>query len=86
MQWESGIENSFQTNILIEVTNQRGVLAKLASAISMEEANIIHVEMKDRDDRYTSLKFVIEVRDRIHLARIMRRVRNINNVARISRR
>ena len=86
VQWESGIEGSFQTNILIEVTNQRGVLAKLASAISMEEANIVHVEMKDRDDRYTSLKFVIEVRDRIHLARIMRRVRNINNVARISRR
>lgn len=86
VQWESGIQGSFQTNINIEVTNQRGVLAKLASAISEEEANIVHVEMKDRDDRYTTLKFVIEVRDRIHLARIMRKVRNINNVAKIFRR
>lgn len=86
VQWESGIQGSFQTNINIEVTNQRGVLAKLASAISEEEANIVHVEMKDRDDRYTTLRFVIEVRDRIHLARIMRKVRNINNVAKIFRR
>jgi len=86
VQWAAGIESSFQTNVTIEVTNQRGVLAKLASAISEEGANIVHVEMKDRDDRYTTLKFVIEVRDRIHLARIMRRVRNINNVAKISRR
>ncbi len=86
VQWESGIAGSFQTNITIDVTNQRGVLAKLASAISEEQANIVHVEMKDRDDRYTTLKFVIEVRDRIHLARILRKVRNINNVAKISRR
>ncbi len=86
VQWGSGIAGSFQTNITIDVTNQRGVLAKLASAISEEQANIVHVEMKDRDDRYTTLKFVIEVRDRIHLARILRKVRNINNVAKISRR
>ncbi len=86
VQWEPGIAASFETNISMEVTNQRGVLAKLASAISEEQTNIVHVEMKDRDDRYTSLKFVIEVRDRIHLARILRKLRNINNVAKISRR
>lgn len=86
VQWAPVTEGSFQTNMIIEVTNQRGVLAKLASAISDEDANIVHVEIKDRDDRYTTLKFVVEVKDRIHLARIMRRVRNINNVAKISRR
>jgi (p)ppGpp synthase/HD superfamily hydrolase len=61
------------------------MLAKLASIISEEEANIVHIEMKDRDDRYTTLKFIIEVKDRIHLARIMRKVRIIKNVARITR-
>jgi len=86
VEWESGIESTFQTHINIEVTNQRGVLAKLASAISEAEANIVNVEMKDRDDRYTTLKFVVEVKDRTHLARIMRKVRNIKNVARIFRR
>jgi guanosine-3',5'-bis(diphosphate) 3'-pyrophosphohydrolase len=86
VEWEQGITGTFQTQITIEVTNQRGVLAKLASAISEEETNIIHVEMQDRDDRYTTLKFIIEVKDRIHLARVIRKIRNINNVARIMRR
>ncbi|MGK0297681.1 MAG: guanosine-3',5'-bis(diphosphate) 3'-pyrophosphohydrolase [Gammaproteobacteria bacterium] len=83
--WENGIESDFQTHITIEVTNQRGMLAKLASTISEEDANIVHIEMKDRDDRYTTLKFIIEVSSRIHLARIMRKVRIIKSVARISR-
>jgi RelA/SpoT family (p)ppGpp synthetase len=84
--WESNIDSDFQANLTVEVTNQRGMLAKLASTISEESANIVHIEMKDRDDRYTTLKFIIEVKDRIHLARIMRKVRIIKNVARISRR
>lgn len=83
--WQPGLEGDFQTHITIEITNQRGMLAKLASTISEESANIVHVEMKDRDDRYTTLRFIIEVRDRVHLARIMRKVRIIKNVARISR-
>jgi GTP diphosphokinase / guanosine-3',5'-bis(diphosphate) 3'-diphosphatase len=83
--WESDINADFQAHITIEITNQRGMLAKLASTISEEQANIVHVEIKDRDDRYTTLKFVIEVRDRTHLARIMRKARIIKNVARISR-
>ena len=83
--WEKNIDNVFQSHMTIEVTNQRGMLAKLASTISEEQANIVNIEMKDRDDRYSTLKFIIEVKDRIHLARIMRKVRIIKNVARISR-
>ncbi len=84
--WESGIEGTFQTQLNIDVTNQRGVLAKLAYTIAEEDANIVHIEMKDRDDRYSVLKFIVEVRNRIHLARIMRKVRSIKHVTRISRR
>jgi guanosine-3',5'-bis(diphosphate) 3'-pyrophosphohydrolase len=86
VEWERKIKGNFPTNIRVDVTNQRGVLAKLASTIADLEANIVHVEMKDRDDRYTTLKFVVEVQDRLHLARIMRHVRKLKHVARISRR
>lgn len=86
VEWETGISGDFPTNIRVDLTNQRGVLATIASAISDQEANIIHVGMKERDDRYTTLKFVIEVRDRIHLAKVMRRIRGIKHVSRISRR
>jgi RelA/SpoT family (p)ppGpp synthetase len=84
--WENGLEGDFRAHISIDVTNQRGMLAKLASTIADENANIVHVEMKDRDDRYTSLRFIIEVKNRVHLARIMRKVRSIKNVTKIVRR
>ncbi len=86
VEWEPDIEAHFPTSIIVDVTNQRGVLAKIASTIANEEANIVHIEMKDKDDRYNTLKFIVEVKNRLHLARIMRRVRGIKNVARLIRR
>ncbi|MFQ5661212.1 MAG: RelA/SpoT family protein [Gammaproteobacteria bacterium] len=86
VEWEYNIEGEFPTNIRVDVTNQRGVLASIASAIANQEANIIQVGMNDNVDRNTTLKFVIEVRDRQHLAQVMRRLRNIKHVSRISRR
>ncbi|MBI2993443.1 MAG: bifunctional GTP diphosphokinase/guanosine-3',5'-bis pyrophosphate 3'-pyrophosphohydrolase [Gammaproteobacteria bacterium] len=86
VEWESDIQGSFPTNIRLDVTNQRGVLAKIAAEIADQEANIVNVEMQDRDDRYTTLKFTIEVQDRQHLARVMRRIRGLKHVSRISRR
>ena len=84
--WEEGIDSNFPTNIRVDVTNQRGVLAKIATEIAARNANIVSVEMHDKDDRYTTLKFVVEVSDRLHLANIIRRIRNIPHVSRISRR
>ena len=84
--WEEQIDGSFPTNIRVEVTNQRGVLAKIATEIAARNANIVSVEMHDKDDRYTTLKFVVEVTDRVHLANIIRRIRNLRHVSRISRR
>ncbi len=86
VEWERRIEGTFPTNIRLDVTNQRGVLAKIASAFSDLEANIVHVEMMDKDDRDTTLKFVVEVKDRLHLARLMRRIRKLKHVSRVSRR
>ena len=84
--WEEQTEGNFSTNIRVEVTNQRGVLARIATEIAARDANIVSVEMHDKDDRYTTLKFVVEVTNRVHLANIIRRIRNIRHVSRISRR
>lgn len=85
VEWEADIKRDFLASIRLDVTNQRGVLATLASTISDQEANIINVEVKDRGDRYTTLKFEIEVRSRQHLAQVMRRLHGIKHVTRISR-
>jgi len=86
VEWENDIAVDFPTNIRAEVTNQRGVLAKVASVIAAQGANISNVSITDNDDRYMTLRFVIEVKDRVHLANVMRRLRNLKHVNRISRR
>ena len=86
VEWEGDIKGEFPTNLRIDATDQRGLLAKLASVIAEQKANILNVEMKDRDDRYKMLKFVIEVRNRQHLAQVIRRLHRLRHISRISRR
>lgn len=67
------------------VANQRGVLATVAAAVAEMDSNIDNVTLEERDGRYSTLTLVVEVHDRQHLARIMRRLRSIDLVARITR-
>lgn len=85
VQWEENIDRDFTTTIRMYATNQRGVLATVAAAISEQEANILNVDIQDKDDRDTLLVFEIEVRDRQHLAQVMKRIRRIKHISHISR-
>ncbi len=85
VQWEQNIEGVFPVSLRVETRNERGVLAKVAAAIADQEANIDSVSFDDRDGRYTSMNFTIEVRDRVHFARIVRAIRALEPVARINR-
>jgi RelA/SpoT family (p)ppGpp synthetase len=85
IEWAGTVEEQFATEIHVEIDNQRGVLATVAAAISELESNIEDVKTKERDGLHTTIQFVIMVSDRGHLARIMRRLRSIPAVRRISR-
>ena len=85
VQWEEDIGRDFTTTIRMYATNQRGVLATVAAAISEQETNIINVDIEDKDDRDTLLAFEIEVRDRQHLAQVIKRIRRIRHISHISR-
>lgn len=85
VQWEEKIDRDFATTIRMYATNQRGVLAKVAAAISEQEANILNVDIEDKNDRDTILAFEIEVRNRQHLAQVIRRIRRIKHIFHISR-
>ena len=86
VEWEKNIDRVFPVRIRMNATNQRGVLATVAAAIADIEANIINVDIKDNDDRNTTLDFVIEVTDRIHLANVLRRIRRIKHITHPTRR
>jgi (p)ppGpp synthase/HD superfamily hydrolase len=85
VQWEPDIAGVFPVSFRVEVRNQRGVLASVAAAIAQEDANIDSVNFDDRDGQFTAMDFTIEVRNRIHLAQILRRVRALETVVRINR-
>ncbi len=85
VDWAPDIARSFEVNIRIIASNQPGVLAKVSAAIAEDDSNIVNVSMDDDQAATTSLYFTLQVANRIHLARILRSLRRIPEVARITR-
>lgn len=83
--WKTGIERHFTSQIHIDTRNKPGVLAEVAATIGDCNANIEQVEVLGRHDDCSVLSFLLLVRDRVHLARIIRSVRNMKNVIRVTR-
>lgn len=85
LQWEKDVQGTYPVDIRVDTENQRGVLATVAAVISDLESNIENVSIDERDGRFSSLMFTLSVKDRVHLAKIMRRVRALDSVVRIAR-
>ncbi|OYD55445.1 guanosine-3',5'-bis(diphosphate) 3'-pyrophosphohydrolase [Thauera propionica] len=86
VEWEAGNDDRlFDVGIRVLTRNARGVLARVASAIAEEDCNIQSVHMDNEQGAYTALNFTLQVRDRMHLARVMRGVRRVPDVVRIGR-
>ena len=85
VEWASDIEKAFDVNIKLTVANKRGVLAKVASSISAEGSNIDDVHMEEESDNYTNLFFTVQVQNHVHLGRLMRALRGLEEVVRVVR-
>jgi GTP pyrophosphokinase len=82
--WDKNISKLFEVSIKLIVANQRGVLAKVASSIAEAESNIENVHFTSEGE-YTALYFTLQVNNRLHLANVMRDLRKIPEVIRITR-
>jgi len=82
--WDRNINKLFEVSIKLIVANQRGVLAKVASSIADAESNIENVNFTSEGE-YTALYFTLQVNNRLHLANVMRDLRKIPEVIRITR-
>jgi len=87
VEWEQEqeMQGDFPVEVRVSAVNQRGVLATVAAAVAECEANIDNVTLDERHGEHTTINLTISVRGRRHLARIMRRVRAIEQVVRITR-
>ena len=73
--WDHEVSGDYKVELRIEVVNKQGVLATVAAALSAAESNIENVEYIERDLVAATLVFTIEVKNRKHLADVIRRVR-----------
>ena len=85
IDWDRHVEGDYHTALRCDVDNKPGVLARVAAAIAERDANIDSVEYRERDDNVSVMDFVIEVRDRRHLADVIRRVRRLSVVNSVQR-
>jgi GTP pyrophosphokinase len=85
VQWSEHVEGEYLAYMRVQVANQRGVLATLAATIADMSSNIEHVNLTEKDGQISTIDFVVTVKDRIHLARIMKKLRSLAVVNRIWR-
>jgi len=85
VEWSSDAAGDFPVELRIEILNQRGSLATIASTISELNSNIENVTVVDQDDRISVDLITLTVKDRVHLAKIMRRLKELSIVLKITR-
>ncbi|MGR9099326.1 MAG: ACT domain-containing protein, partial [Gammaproteobacteria bacterium] len=85
VEWSQDVSGEFPVEIRIELLNQRGTLATIASTISSMDSNIESVSIVDQDDRVSVDLITLTVRDRVHLANIIRQLKKLFIVLKITR-
>jgi guanosine-3',5'-bis(diphosphate) 3'-pyrophosphohydrolase len=84
--WSDKVQGDFLAELKLKAENQRGLLASVAGEISRAGSSIENVQMPERDgSEAMEMRFLITVRDRVHLARVLRRLRRLPAVERVTR-
>ena len=85
MAWDRYVQGDYRAALKLDVDNKPGVLAQVAAAVAESESNIDSVEYRERDLQISVMEFGIEVRNRKHLADVIRRVRRLGVVHGVER-
>ena len=86
VEWEPNPDAYFNVNLNLLVINERGVLAKITSVIADSEANIDNISVDEGDgSSFSNLRFIVQIRNRLHLADLIRNLRKIPKINKISR-
>jgi guanosine-3',5'-bis(diphosphate) 3'-pyrophosphohydrolase len=83
--WEDDVIGEFRVDLQVDLANQRGVLAQLATVVAAAESNIDNINIERSDVQHSIVNLTLSVRDRTHLARVLRRIRSLKVVLKIVR-
>ncbi|MGM0553342.1 MAG: bifunctional GTP diphosphokinase/guanosine-3',5'-bis pyrophosphate 3'-pyrophosphohydrolase [Pseudomonadota bacterium] len=85
LEWSHDPDMQFTAAVRTRTANRRGALAEMAAVIADHGSNIEHISFNEQDGHSTAMTFLLTVRDRQHLAQIMRGLRRLKDVLRIAR-
>lgn len=85
VNWSVKVDGEFLTELRVEVESERGIIATLATRIADTRTSIEGIQVKERDAQHSVITLTIAVRNRVHLADVMRRVRTMRSVTKVSR-
>ncbi|MAB25950.1 MAG: bifunctional GTP diphosphokinase/guanosine-3',5'-bis(diphosphate) 3'-diphosphatase [Pseudomonadales bacterium] len=85
LTWDKDVSGEFTVELRVELEHQRGIIAQLATGITVADASIDKISVDERDGRISVVQLVIRVRDRLHLSQMIKRIRSLNGVMRITR-
>jgi len=85
VNWSLAFKGEFSVDLRVEVENERGIVAALATRITDISANIEKISIVEKDTGYNIINLTLGVRDRVHLANVMRRVRTLKPVLKCHR-
>jgi RelA/SpoT family (p)ppGpp synthetase len=84
--WADNVQGDFLCELVVQAENKRGLLARITAEIAGAEASIENVQMPDRaGGEAVEMRFILAVKNRVHLAKVMRRVRRVDGVERVAR-
>ena len=85
LSWAKDVSGEFNVELRVELEHQRGLIALLASSVNAADGNIEKISMDERDGRVSVVQLVVSVHDRVHLARVIKKLRALKGVMRITR-
>ncbi len=83
--WQKDQQRLFTAGLAVEVTNRMGILAQVATQIAAEQSNISHVNVDSSQGDQSTILFEVQVKDRAHLARLIRAIRGMKDVLKVER-
>jgi guanosine-3',5'-bis(diphosphate) 3'-pyrophosphohydrolase len=85
LMWDDDVQGEYTVELRIEVENRRGMFAVIATRINSMGVNIERISSEDKDYQFTNIHLELAVENRVHLARVLRRLRSINHVRKVVR-
>ncbi|MFT7526652.1 MAG: guanosine-3',5'-bis(diphosphate) 3'-pyrophosphohydrolase [Arenicella sp.] len=85
VDWDEMLDQKFSVKLQVRVRHEAGAFAHVATAIAENDSNIYHVDLHDGSESLRLMDFIIDVKDRVHLARIMKQIKRLPTVAKVIR-